>query len=330
MKAMVLDSYGENSIFNVKEIAEPKIGTNQVLVKVVASSVNPVDCKIKKGLLSVGPTLPAVIHGDMSGEVVRVGQSVTNFKKGDLVFGCVGGFGDLPGVLSEYVAVDAQLISQVPDNLSLEEAAVLPLVGITAWNGLVDRVKIVQSSKVLIHAGAGGVGHIGIQLAKILGAEVHTTISSDKKISLSKEIGADVCINYNNMDVEEYTLEYTKGIGYDVVFDTVGGCCLDDSFKSARIGGSVVSIASRSTHDLTLVHTKSLSLHVVFMLLPILSGEGRQAHGNILGKLKKYVESGQLMPKLHSKRFSFEEVEDAHLCWSEEDVMGKISLVSEW
>ena len=213
-----------------------------------------------------------------------------------MVFGCVGGFGDLPGVLSEYVAVDAQLISQVPDNLSLEEAAVLPLVGITAWNGLVDRVKIVQSSKVLIHAGAGGVGHIGIQLAKILGAEVHTTISSDKKISLSKEIGADVCINYNNMDVEEYTLEYTKGIGYDVVFDiSVGGCCLDDSFKSARIGGSVVSIASRSTHDLTLVHTKSLSLHVVFMLLPILSGEEEGMPMEIyIGKLKKYVESGQI------------------------------------
>jgi len=116
MKAIILNSYGKTANFEKAEIPLPKILPHQVLVRVAASSVNPVDCKIKKGLLSVGPPLPAVLHGDMSGEIMQIGESVTEFKKGDLVYGCVGGFGDLPGVLSEFVAVDSQLNPQKFDD----------------------------------------------------------------------------------------------------------------------------------------------------------------------------------------------------------------------
>jgi NADPH2:quinone reductase len=151
MRAIVLNSYGSTSNFEKAEIPLPKISPNQVLVRVVASSVNPVDCKIKKGLLSVGPALPAVLHGDMSGEIVQIGESVTEFKKGDLIYGCVGGFGDLPGVLSEFVAVDSQLIALIPQNLTMAEAASLPLVGITAWNALVDRANVRKGQRVLVN-----------------------------------------------------------------------------------------------------------------------------------------------------------------------------------
>jgi len=330
MKAIVLNSYGNTANFEKVEIPVPKILSNQVLVRVVASSVNPVDCKIRKGLLPVGPSLPAVLHGDMAGEIVQIGESVAEFKKGDLVYGCVGGVGDLPGVLSEFAAVDSQLIALIPQNLTMEEAASLPLVGITAWNALVDRANVTTGQRVLIHGAAGGVGHVGLQLAKALGAEVHSTASSDAKIKFGKGIGADVLINYKKEKVEDYISTHTNGEGYDVVFDTAGGVCLDNSFTAAKIGGTVVSIAARAKHDLSPVHVKSLTLHVVFMLLPLIRGVGRSHHGNILRKLRELVEDGVLQPKLHSRKFNFEEVEDAHRCWCEEDVLGKISLVSTW
>jgi NADPH2:quinone reductase len=330
MRAIVLNSYGSTSNFEKAEIPLPKISPNQVLVRVVASSVNPVDCKIKKGLLSVGPALPAVLHGDMSGEIVQIGESVTEFKKGDLIYGCVGGFGDLPGVLSEFVAVDSQLIALIPQNLTMAEAASIPLVGITAWNALVDRANVRKGQRVLVHGAAGGVGHIGLQLAKALAAEVHTTASTDAKIKFGKEIGADVLINYKKEKVEDYISTHTNGEGYDVVFDTAGGECLDNSFIAAKIGGSVVSIAARAKHDLSPVHIKSLTLHVVFMLLPLLRGMGRAHHGNILRKLGELIEDGLIQPKLHNRKFNFEEVEDAHRCFEEDEIMGKISLVSNW
>ena len=136
------------------------------------------------------------------------------------------------------------------------EAATLPLVGITAWNALLDRAEVASGQKVLVHASCGGVGHIGLQLAKAFGAEVHATASDDRKIGLGFELGADRMINYKQTDVDSYVRSETDGKGYDAVFDTVGGKCLDDSFQATRIGGTVVSIAARSTHDLTPVHAQ--------------------------------------------------------------------------
>jgi NADPH2:quinone reductase len=330
MKAILLKEYGSTAGFSTEEIPQPEVRPGCVLVEVGASSVNPVDYKIRQGLLPVGPELPGILHGDMAGTVVQVGEGVEGFAEGDEVYGCVGGFKGLPGVLSEYALADARLLSKKPSNLSMVEAATLPLVGITAWNALIDRAEVASGQKVLVHASCGGVGHIGLQLAKAFGAEVHATASDDRKIELGFELGADRMINYKQTDVDAYVKSETDGKGYDVVFDTVGGKCLDDSFQATRIGGTVVSIAARSTHDLTPVHVKSLSLHVVFMLLPILRGEGRERHGEILGELTGLVEGGKVRPLVHEEVFDFQEAGRAHEALESGKVTGKVALRANW
>ena len=328
MKAIILPEHGGPELFRIEEIPRPEIKLGYVLIRVVASSVNPVDFKIRQGLIPIGPDLPGILHGDMAGVVEEVGEGVEGFAPGDEVYGCIGGFKDLPGVLADYALADARLLAKKPSNLSMEEAAALPLVTITAWNSLMDRAKVNEGHKVLVHAAAGGVGHVGLQLAKAAGAEVHVTASSDEKIALGKKLGADVGINYKETSVEDYVSEHTGGEGYDVVFDTVGATRLDDSFAAARIGGTVVSIAARSTHDLTNVHVRGLTLHVVFMLLPLARNVGRERHGAILREATQLAEAGKLRPHLHGEVFSFERAGDAHALLESGGVLGKIALTN--
>lgn len=330
MKAILLKEHGGVEGFSVEEIPEPEVRPGHLLVKVAASSVNPVDYKIRQGLLPVGPVLPGILHGDMAGTIAQVGEGVEGFEAGDEVYGCVGGFKGMPGVLSEYVLVDPRLVAKKPSNLSMVEAAALPLVGITAWNALIDRARVCEEQRILVHAATGGVGHMGLQLAKAFGAQVHATASDDRKIGIGLELGADRMINYKQTDVNAYVQSETGGEGYDIVFDTVGGKCLDDSFQAAKIGGSVVSIAARSSHDLTPVHIKSLSLHVVFMLLPILRDQGRERHGEILRELANLVERGKVSPLVHEEAFDFQEVGRAHEALESGNAIGKVALRANW
>ena len=331
MKAIILDEHGTVDGFKLSEIPNPIVLPGHVILKVCASSVNPVDCKIRNGMLAgIGPELPGILHGDVAGVISEVGEGVEDFQVGDEVYGCIGGFKGMPGVLCEYALADARLLSKKPISLSMKEAAVLPLIGITAWNALIDRGQLSEGKRVLVHAGTGGVGHFALQLAKAMGAEVHTTISSPVKEDLALQMGADCTINYSQITPEQYVKEFTEGMGYDLVFDTVGGICLDQSFEAAKEYGTVVSIAARANHDLSHVHVKSLSLHVVFMLLPILKNQFREKHGEILSKISNLVDDGKIKPLLHEERFSFEDVGQAHQCWEEGGVIGKISLENTW
>lgn len=331
MKAIILDEHGTVDGFKLSEIPNPIVLPGHVILKVCASSVNPVDCKIRNGMLAgIGPELPGILHGDVAGVISEVGEGVEDFQVGDEVYGCIGGFKGMPGVLCEYALADARLLSKKPISLSMKEAAVLPLIGITAWNALIDRGQLSEGKRVLVHAGTGGVGHFALQLAKAMGAEVHTTISSPVKEDLALQMGADCAINYSQITPDQYVKEFTEGMGYDLVFDTVGGICLDQSFEAAKEYGTVVSIAARANHDLSQVHVKSLSLHVVFMLLPILKNQFREKHGEILSKISSLVDDGKIKPLLHEERFSFEDVGQAHQCWEEGGVIGKISLENTW
>ena len=331
MKAIILNEHGTVDGFKLSEIPNPIVLPGHVILKVCASSVNPVDCKIRNGMLAgIGPELPGILHGDVAGVISEVGEGVEDFQVGDEVYGCIGGFKGMPGVLCEYALADARLLSKKPISLSMKEAAVLPLIGITAWNALIDRGQLSEGKRVLVHAGTGGVGHFALQLAKAMGAEVHTTISSPVKEGLALQMGADCAINYSQITPEQYVKEFTEGMGYDLVFDTVGGICLDQSFEAAKEYGTVVSIAARANHDLSQVHVKSLSLHVVFMLLPILKNQFREKHGEILSKISSLVDDGKIKPLLHEERFSFEDVGQAHQCWEEGGVIGKISLENTW
>ena len=178
------------AIFKLEMCPRPSLGREQVLVRISASGVNPLDTKIRAGHAAhARQPLPAVLGLDMAGTVEEVGDSVTAFKSGDEVYGMVGGVGGLQGTFAEFIAVDANLLAHKPKSLSMREIAALPLSTITAWEGLVDRAKVGADQKVLVHAGAGGVGHIAVQIARAFGAEVFATVSPDKR-NILKEFGA--------------------------------------------------------------------------------------------------------------------------------------------
>ncbi|MEC0301210.1 zinc-dependent alcohol dehydrogenase family protein [Peribacillus frigoritolerans] len=331
MKAQIIQSFGDPSVFQLEEVSKPELNPGHVLIQVKASSVNPIDTKVRAGAVpAVAPDFPAVLHGDVAGLVSAVGEGVTEFKVGDEVFGCAGGFKGTAGALAEFMLADADLLAHKPKNLTMEEAAALPLVAITAWEALFNRAHLVPGQDILIHAATGGVGHIAIQLAKWQGATVYTTASSQEKLEIATRLGADVTIHYQEESVHDYVQKYTAGKGFDVVFDTVGGENLDRSFEAAAVHGTVAAIAARSTHDLSQVHSKGLSLHVTFMLLKILNKDMHKQYGEILKKVAKVVEEGKLSPLVDPNIFTFDEVSKAHEYMESGKAIGKIVLKNDW
>ena len=332
MQAYAITQYGEPEYFTPIEVAKPAIKPGHLLIKVAATSVNPVDTKIRAGGRAMCPDLPAVLHMDVAGTVAEVGEGVTAFKEGDEVYGCSGGVKtvageNLGGALGDYILVDADLIALKPKSLSLFESAALPLVTITAWEALIDRCKTQLGQTVLVHAATGGVGHIGIQLAKAAGATVFTTASTEQKTKLAHELGADVVINYRQQSVDDYVAEHTAGQGFDVVLDTIGGETLANSCIAAKVNGTVATIqGGGGTHDLGIAHFKNLTLHLILMLVPVLYERGRAAHGEILRKAATLVDDGKLKPLIDSQAFTFAEVADAHRKLTAGQAIGKIVL----
>jgi NADPH2:quinone reductase len=327
MKAQVISSFGDCSVFKTMDVDVPKIKAGYVLIRVKATSVNPVDCKVRSGkYVNLAPEFPAILHGDVAGIIEEVGPEVTGFSIGDEVYGCAGGFKTESGALAEFMLADARLIAKKPKSLGMLEAAALPLVAITAWEALFEKVKITSGQKVLIHAGTGGVGHVAIQLAKWAGAEVYTTVSSMDKAAIAKALGAKETINYHVESVENYVARLTGGKGFDVVFDTVGGDTLDKSLAAVGLYGNVISIQATSEHDLALLHAHSASLHAVFMLLPILTNVQRERHGKILQKVASLVDDNYLRPLIDPHQFSLESVEKAHELMESGKAVGKIVI----
>jgi len=281
MKAMIIRESGEPSVFEAADVPVPEIGPGQVLVRVAATSVNPVDWKIRKLAPPLGPDLPAVLHGDVAGVVEAVGDDVTDFEVGAEIYGCAGGVKGTGGALAEFMACDADFLAPKPSNLSMAQAAALPLVCLTAWEGLVDGANVSQGQTVLVHGGAGGVGHVAIQIAIARGATVYATVSGPEKAAVVSELGATP-INYRENSVEDYVAAHTGGAGFDIVYDTVGGENIPKSWAAAKLKGTVISCQSNSTHDMTPVHMKALQHVGVLMLIPLLHGAGSAAHGQIM------------------------------------------------
>ena len=325
MKAQLLQTYGETPDFRQAEVDTPALKPGHVLVRVAATSVNPIDIKMRVMRPAFAPPLPAVLGMDVAGVVEAVGEGVEDLWPGDEVFGCAGGIADMPGALAEFMLCDARLIAPKPTNLTMEEAAVLPLVTITAWQALFDRARIQPGHFVLVHAGAGGVGHVAVQLAKAAGARVAATVSSTQKANLARELGADKVIDYRQEKPEAYVARLTDGRGFDIVFDTVGGANLDASFAAAAPGGTVVSTNTRSTHDLSPMHARSLTLSVVFMLLPLLTGQGREAHGEIMRQAARLASAGRLRPHL-GHTLSWRDIAKAHELVASGRTMGKVAV----
>jgi NADPH2:quinone reductase len=293
-------------------VPDPITKVGEVLVRIRASGVNPLDTKIRAGQAAhAKQPLPAVLGLDMAGVVEEVGEGVTSFKRGDEVYGMTGGAGGHQGSLAEFVAADADLLAHKPRRLSMRQAAALPLSTITAWEGLVDRAGVHAGQTVLIHAGAGGVGHIAVQIAHAFGAQVFATVSPDKTEIVTR-FGA-TAIDYKTLSREEYLAKYTGGAGFDVVYDTVGGKTLDDSLASVRrYTGHVLSCLGWGSHSLAPLSFRGATYSGVFTLLPLITGEGRAHHGEILAAASRLADEGKLTPLLSGEHFDASTIGQAH------------------
>lgn len=309
MKTFVVEAV--NGPFREVEAEMPEPGHGQAQVRICASGVNPLDTKIRAGQGGhANQPLPAVLGLDMAGVVEAVGSGVTAFQPGDEVFGMVGGVGGLQGTLAEYICADAALLAPKPKTLSMPQAAALPLVAITAWEGLVDRAKVHAGQTVLIHAGAGGVGFAAVQIALAFGAKVYATVSQDKR-SLVEDLGAIAIDRYQPVD--EYVRTCTAGEGFDIVYDTLGGPVLDASFAAVkRYTGHAVSCLGWGSHALAPLSFRGATYSGVFTLFPLLSGIGRAHHGEILREVSKLAEKNQMRPLLATEQFGREDIAAAY------------------
>ena len=324
MKALVLSSYG--AALALQDVEKPVPAAGQVLVKVKSAGLNPLDLKIMAGKAGHAQTmLPAVLGIDVSGVVEAVGKDVSTFKPGDEVFGMIGGVGNNPGSLAEYVAVDARVLALKPVNLSFHDAAAVPLIFITAWEALVDRANVRAGQKVLIHGAAGGVGHIAVQIARARGAEVFATVR-EYNFDRIKGYGA-VPIDYMVKSSEAYVNEYTAGEGFDVILDNVGGNTLDDSFQAVkRYTGHVVSILGWGTHSLAPLSFRGATYSGVFTLYPLLSGEGRSHQGEIMKHAAVLIETGKVKPTVSLSVYRLETAMDAYKEVEAGAVNGKVVI----
>ena len=242
MKAFVVSRYGKANSVEAVELPEPELRDGDVLVQIHAASVNPLDLKIRNGELKplLPYKLPLVLGNDLAGVVIKAGANVHRFKPGDEIYAKPDK--DRIGAFAELIAISENDVAKKPRRLDMEQAASIPLVGLTAWQALVEKAKLRAGQRVLIHAGSGGLGTIAIQLAKHLGATVATTTST-MNVEWVKRLGADVVIDYRSHDFATVLHDY------DVVIDTQGGQTLEKSLGVLKPGGKVISVAGPPDPD---------------------------------------------------------------------------------
>ena len=332
MKAIEITETGGPSVLKLVERPRPELaGPEDLLVRLKAAGINPVDTKIRTNGPFLPAGLPAVLGCDGAGVVEAVGPEVTRFKPGDEVWFCHGGLGGAVGNYAEYIVLDSHLAQAKPRALSFEEAAAAPLVLLTAWEALSDRANLQAGQTVLIHAGAGGVGHVAIQLARIAGARVCTTVSGPEKADFAHDLGAEYCINYREEDLVAAVMEWTGGRGVDVALDTVGPACFRQTIPAMAPYGDLVTILDPGPDlDLKEARIRNLRLSLELMLTPQLRNLPRaRAHqGEILRRCSKLIDDGQL--KIHvSRAFPLAEAAAAHQLIGTGHVTGKIVLVMD-
>jgi NADPH:quinone reductase len=316
MKAMTLNSFGGPESFELRDVPKPVPDTRQVLVRVHATSINPLDYQVRRGDYPDLVQLPAITGHDVSGVVEAVGPGVTTFSPGDEVWYTPQIF-DGPGSYAEYHVAAEGIVGKKPPSLSHLEAASLTLVGGTAWEALVVRAALRVGESILIHGGAGGVGHVAIQLAKAIGAKVFTTVREDN-FEFARSVGADVVIDYRKEDYVSVVMRETGGRGVDVVFDTIGGDTLSRSPAAlAQLGRVVTIVDIAQPQNLIEAWGKNASFHFVFT---------RQNRGK-LDELSTLVQRGQLRPHVGAV-YSLADIPLAHarLETSNNGVRGKIVI----
>jgi NADPH2:quinone reductase len=331
MKAILLTAAGGTDALKMTEVDTPELSSPDFIrVRLHAAGINPVDYKMREKGGIAPDKLPKILGCDGAGVVDAVGEAVTRFNVGDEVYFFNGGIGtDEQGNYAEYTTLHQDYAALKPKSLSMVEAAALPLAWITAWESLVDRAQLQANQTVLIHAGAGGVGHLAIQLAKSLGARVATTVGSEEKADFVQSLGADYCIDYKQTDFVQAAVDWTDGAGVDVVFDTVGGDVFCRSIPAASIYGKVVSLLDPACDSsaIKVAKLRNLSLIYELMLTPMLMGmqEARVAQRVMVDEATRLIEAGELQVKV-SKVLPLAQVAEAHQLISTGQTMGKIVL----
>ncbi|MDM8150089.1 NADP-dependent oxidoreductase [Priestia megaterium] len=314
MKGIGIKEYGGVEKLEEIILPTPSLEPDDVLIEVKAAGVNPVDWKIREGKLqkAIPYNLPLILGWDVSGIIKQVGSNVTSFKIGDEVYSRP----DInkQGSYTDEIVVKQDLVAYKPKNLTFAEAASIPLVGLTAWQALIDFAQLKEGHKLLIHAGAGGIGTMAIQIAKSIGAIV-TTTTSEKNTEFVKSLGADYIINY---DKEDFTKILSN---YDVVFDSLGGQTILDSYRVLKESGKLVTIfgsPDMSLPDCELAKKKNILTNYVFT----------NPNGKQLDVLTQYIEANKIKPVIFQKLpLTVEGVITAHRMSETERVRGKLVLI---
>ncbi|MDQ1363669.1 MAG: NADPH:quinone reductase, partial [Pseudomonadota bacterium] len=314
MQAIQMIATGSVDVLQIAEIAEPVPAAGQVKVQIRAAGVNPVDAKLRNRGMLFPDALPAIPGCDGAGIVTACGSGVTIFKPGDAVWYCNGGLGREPGNYAEFALVDEKIARRKPAAMSFNEAAAAPLVLITAWEALFDRGKLQPGHTVLIHAGAGGVGHVAVQLARHAGATVIATVGNPENENFVRQLGADEIINYKQKDFVAEVLRLTGDKGADVVFDCVGGETFRRSIPVVACYGKLITLLDPG-NDVAWkeARERNLSIGFVLMLTPMIKDlpQARMHQGKILDQCAQLIETGKL--RIHVSRvFALRDAAQAH------------------
>jgi NADPH:quinone reductase len=331
VKAVLMTAAGSPEVLQVQEVPNPAIPVEntELLVRLVAAGINPIDTKLRNRGTFYPDRTPTILGCDGAGIVEAVGAKVQRFRPGDQVYFCYGGLGAHQGNYAEYTVVDERFVARKSASISFAEAAAAPLVLITAWEALYERGRLEAGERVLIHAGAGGVGHVAIQLAKLKGATVSTTVSSEEKANFVKALGADHVIFYKQTDFVQAVLDWTGGEGVDLAFDTVGGETFHKTFPAVRVYGDIVTILEPDANTIwKTARTRNLRISLELMLTPALLRleESLQHHAEILEQCTTWFDEGKLKIQVNHK-FPLEEAAKAHQLIESGSVAGKIVLL---
>ena len=328
MKAMMMVATGGPEVLELQDVPDPVPGGDELLIRLYGAGINPLDWKMRKKGTRFPDRLPTILGCDAAGVVEKAGANVAKFKEGDEVYYCHGGIGDDPGNYAELAVINERYAGRKPASLDYIEAAGAPLALITAWESLHDRGRIQEGQKVLIHGGAGGVGHLAIQIAKAAGCRVCTTVGSKEKGAFVQKLGADKAIFYKEKDFVQAALEWSDGKGVDLVFDTVGGDIFAKSLSAVRYYGDLVTIlAPPAKMNWGVARARNIRVSFELMLTPMTDDleMGKRHHAEILEKCARLFDEGKMT--IHIDRtYPLEEAGQAHTFLESGATMGKVVL----